>query len=281
MTTLVDMRGTAPWPVLKAAGYDGAFGYSGHNRDKCPDPGYGESLVAAGGLYLIIFEDQANRPLDGYSAGRADAIFANLDADEQSYPPSAAIYWAADFDAAWGDIKEYARGWAENTRRPTGLYGNGEVIRAAKAVGYAAYGWRTCSGGFRGSKDFTGIDLVQMCQGTHVTIGGERWEVIPVPGHSVDTNRTLPGVTDIGAWGQTAKPHPPTPNPEELTMADIAALTAQLNAIQATQKAQGDKLDALYQDYGVSREPMPGKAGDNGSKRYQIGKTYLKVVKGK
>lgn len=201
MTMLADMRGTATWTDLHAVGYDGAFGYSGHNRGKCPAPGYGRALVAAGGLYVIVFEDSATRPLAGYLAGRDDAIFANNDAEGQGYPATCAIYWTADFDASWDQVKEYARGWHEHSHRPLGVYADGEVIRAAKAAGYVKYGWRTCSGGFRGSRDLTGVDMVQVCAGEA--------GLVPVPGHSVDTNRTQPGVSDIGAWSNS-QPSPST-----------------------------------------------------------------------
>jgi hypothetical protein len=235
---MVDLRGTIP-PTVLLKHAQGAFGYSGHNRAKCPAPTYGAELVAAGGWYAIVFEDRADRALDGYKAGRDDATYCVADARKQNYPTGCLLVATADFPARWSQITEYMRGWHEVVTAAgyvPGLYADGECIRGAKVAGYIAIGWLTCSGGFPGSHDQTGVDVKQRCAGE----SGQ----ISIPPFSIDTNYLL---TDfIHAWGQHTTTHP---NPEELTVADIEAIMNALGGIKTEQAAQRAILDKLDADY--------------------------------
>lgn len=194
---MIDLIGSMDPAVLLANGYAGAFGYVSHNHAKMPAARYGEALVLQGGLFAAVFEDAAKRPLDGYQAGRDDAAYADGIVDGWGYPPNAAIYFTADFDADPAAITDYWHGLHDASTHPIGIYAGGDCIRHIKSLGFAKYGWRTCSGGFKGSHDLTGCDLLQHCDKT-------------VAGHSVDVNDILSA--DIGAWGQGSHPIPqPTP----------------------------------------------------------------------
>lgn len=225
---MVDLRGTIPPDVLLRRA-QGAFGYSGHNRAKCPAPGYGGELVAAGGWYAIVFEDRANRALDGYQAGRDDATYCVADARKQKYPTGCLLVGTADFPARWSKISEYVRGFSEVVRDAEyvcGLYADGECIRGAKAAGYITVGWLTCSGSFPGSHDETGVDVKQRCAGE----SGQ----IAIPPFSIDTNYLL--TPFIHAWGQPAH-HEPVPTPKGPLMAlsdqdqkDLLKMVSELHA---------------------------------------------------
>lgn len=211
---LVDLRGTIPPDVLLGqpphvdaakVSHDikGAIPYTGHNRAKCPAKGYSASLVGAGGWVAYVFEDRANRALDGYQAGRSDGAFAVADVRAQGYPAGCVIFTTADFPAHWSQISEYVRGFSEVVKAAgyvCGLYADGECIRGAKAAGLIVVGWLTCSGGFPGSGDHTGVDIRQRCAG--------EGDQIAIAGYGIDTNYV--DTPFIAAWGQTVNPQPPT-----------------------------------------------------------------------
>lgn len=203
---MVDLVGTIPPDVLLRSGAVGAFGYSSHNRRKCPSRTYGAQLVARGGRYAIVFEDAARRALAGHQAGVDDATFAVDDARAQGYPYGCTIFATADFDADPNAIREYVAGFSRVVRRAgyvMGLYANGACLRTFKAEGLITYGWLTCSGGFRGSRDHTGADVWQRCAGQQ--------PMLNIPGYSIDTNVLY--APHIAAWGEpeTPKNHQPVP----------------------------------------------------------------------
>lgn len=126
------------------------------------------------------------------------------------------------------------------------------------------------------------------------TVGGSglgyhsMWGTGPTPWIPYKSRgKECPGRTRIAQWNETLLPafvNPTaTPNPEELTMADITALNTKLDAIAAEQAEQGKQIQKLYDEYGYSREPS-GKPGDNGNRKWQNGKMYLwlrKIATGK
>lgn len=194
---MVDLMGTIRPPATLLRYCRGQFVYSGHNRRKCPKPGYLVQLVARGGWTAIVFEDSATRALAGYQAGVDDAHFAIADAHAQGYPPGCSIFATADFDADPNRIRDYVTGFSKTVRAggfSMGLYANGACIRTFKSEGLITWGWLTCSGGFRGSRDHTGVDVWQRCAGQDGQIA--------IPGYSIDTNHILTVGGYIAAWGQ-------------------------------------------------------------------------------
>lgn len=237
---LADFEGEVPGAALSAAGYAGGWGYSSRHLSKCPGVHYGAGLVNQGLLYGIVFEDTAERARAGYDAGKADAEWANTQADLQGYPISCIIVWTADFPARWGDVSEYARGFHDGSKRPVGVYADGEVVRAAKAAGWVVFGWFTCSDGFPGSRDKTGRDMQQFCSGES--------GLVPVPGHDVDTNE-VENPDALHAWGQSTGP---VVDPEEAEL--MAIKDDLLNAMNAQELRLTDKINSLAVKPAVVRD---------------------------
>lgn len=206
---MVDLYGTIPPRTLLSHGAVGAIGYSSRYRRKCPPKGYGAQLVALGGRYAIVFEDTARESLDGASAGHDNGNFAVGDAKAQGYPKGCTIFASADFDAHPDQIRAYVQAFSSVARRAgyeMGLYANGLCIRTFKAENLIRYGWLTCSGGFRGSRDHTKVDLWQRCS--------KQTPMLSIPGYSIDTNVLL--ATRVGAWGEppvVSIPDKPLPLP--------------------------------------------------------------------
>lgn len=134
--------------ALKRAGAKFACRYLSHDTSgKNLTRGEADDLSGAGIWLVVVWESAAKRPLDGRSAGVADARDAAAQAKACGMPDDRPIYFAADWDASAGqqdEIDAYLDGAASVLGRGrVGLYaGHGPVKRAfdAKKI---AYGWQT------------------------------------------------------------------------------------------------------------------------------------------
>lgn len=120
------------------------------------------ALIHAEGLGIApIWESSAERALDGYAAGVADAK-AFLAAVPTRFgvpalPSSVAAACTVDFDATAAQqvaVLDYIRGWKDGLAGAlrSKVYGNGAICHAAKAAGYADIEWVAGGAGMRGTK---------------------------------------------------------------------------------------------------------------------------------
>lgn len=134
--------------ALKRAGAKFACRYLSHDTTgKNLTRAEADDLSDAGIWLVVVWESTAKRPLDGRSAGVADARDAAAQAKACGMPDDRPIYFAADWDASAGqqdEINAYLDGAASVIGRDrVGLYaGYGPMNRAFDA-GKITYGWQT------------------------------------------------------------------------------------------------------------------------------------------
>jgi nucleoid-associated protein YgaU len=153
MTEIVgaDISYARPDPgSVKAAGYTFVMGYvSTSSSAKCLPVSYANRLRAAGLDVGLVFENEANRALQGAAAGTADGKAAEAQANALGYPVTAGILAAVDFDVTveWGAVGEYLRAFNLATRRPVGPYGERDVIERFVTPGSqpCQIGWQTAA----------------------------------------------------------------------------------------------------------------------------------------
>lgn len=134
--------------ALKRAGAKFACRYLSHDTTgKNLTRAEADDLSDAGIWLVVVWETTAKRPLDGRSAGVADARDAAAQAARCGMPDDRPIYFAADWDASPGqqdEINAYLDGAASVIGRGrVGLYaGHGPMKRAfdAKKI---TFGWQT------------------------------------------------------------------------------------------------------------------------------------------
>lgn len=159
---------------------DGVLRYVSHEPGKNLTVAEAKTLRAAGKWIALVFEDGAQRALDGAAAGKADAEFANQQADALGYPKDAVIFYAVDFDATPGQVTAYFDG-AKSVPggRPVGAYGSIKIT----GIKLASYNWQTSA--WSGGAVDGSANLYQRQRPTH-----------PVPG--CDENVLL---NPFPAWG--------------------------------------------------------------------------------
>lgn len=179
MVTLgIDYAGHPPTPAaIKAAGFAFVCRYlspppNGKNLT-FPEA---QAMLHAGIDVVSIWESTANAALGGHAVGVQHGTRARLMADACGAPPSAAIYYAVDFDAQpnqFAKIGEYQAGFADGIGpHPVGVYGSAAVVQAMLARG-ARYAWQTCAWSY-GSR-MPGAHLYQRAQ--TVKVGGTLCDV--------------------------------------------------------------------------------------------------------
>lgn len=103
-------------------------------------------LHANGIAVVLVFETTAERALDGYTAGRADAQAAAAQALAVGLG-GAPIYFAVDFDmqpAQLPGVDRYFLGaQRELGYKRTGVYGGHSVVKAQLDAGNCKYAWQT------------------------------------------------------------------------------------------------------------------------------------------
>lgn len=211
---LADFTGNASWDELDAAGYDGAAFYlSGLSKDA--SQAFIAEGLRRGRALLPIFEKGGRGNAGGPAQGVAHAQEFRALLDSRGVPRTVPVANAeSDYDANPGDqaISGYYRAFHDTLAQPGGIvvYAGGNVGRMAVAQGSALWLWLTCSGGFSGSGDHTGVAIWQRCAGES--------GLVPLPSKGVDTNIVL--VPNIPFWGLTPAKPPEEPlmvTPEDET----------------------------------------------------------------
>ncbi|MGH3239158.1 MAG: glycoside hydrolase domain-containing protein [Spirillospora sp.] len=134
--------------ALKRAGAKYACRYLSHDKTgKNLTRAEADDLSEAGIWLVVVWETTAKRPLDGRSAGAADAEDAAAQAKACGMPGARPIYFAADWDATRGqqdEINAYLDGAASVIGRDrVGLYGGHGPVKRAFDAEKITYGWQT------------------------------------------------------------------------------------------------------------------------------------------
>lgn len=134
--------------ALQAAGVTFAARYLSHDTTGKNLTHSEAASLSAGGLdVVVVWETGAQRVLDGYGAGVADARDADAQASACGMPSGRPIYFACDFDSTPGQqsaINSYLDGVASVIGRGrTGLYGGYYPVKRAFDAGKIRYGWQT------------------------------------------------------------------------------------------------------------------------------------------
>lgn len=146
-----------------------------------------KALSQAGISIVSNYEWYANRALEGFASGVADAQIAQSQHSECGGPPDKPIYFSVDCDCAGEQTVEYFRGVASVLGLDrTGAYGSYRVIKYLLDNNLIKWAWQTYawSGGAWDSR----AHIQQYSNG------------INLAGHSVDYDRAMH--PDFGAWQQ-------------------------------------------------------------------------------
>lgn len=140
-----DYAWARPSPAaIKAAGFVAVCRYLSHDTTGKTLTGPELSALHAAGLGVVLnFEDAAGRAQGGFSAGQADAQFANQLAASLGAPSDVAIYYSVDTDPGSplsATITAYIHGLVAVPQRPVGIYGGAGLVQWALNAG-VRYGW--------------------------------------------------------------------------------------------------------------------------------------------
>lgn len=198
MTAGVDYAWGRPGgAALQAAGLTFAARYLSHDATKALDPDEANDLAAHGIWLVVVFEDAAERALDGAAAGAADAQYAAAQAAAAGMPPGRPIFFAVDFDTTPDQqttVNQYLSGAASVLGAgQVGVYGGFWTVSRALDAGAAAWAWQT--DGWSGGQWDPRAVLRQ--PGGTVTIAG------------VDCDQDTAMVDDFGQWMPGRTPTPP------------------------------------------------------------------------
>lgn len=221
MTVGLDFAGGRPGgAAIKAAGYDYVVRYLSDGGAGLPGkqllPWEADDLRANAVEIVSNWETYANRMLEGWSAGVADANAGLAQVLACGGSKDRPIYFSADWDATdaqQAQIDDYLRGAAsvlgvENV----GVYGGYWVVKRCLDNGTARWAWQTDA--------WSGGNLESRAQ-LHQLIG-----FVDVAGVICDKNEA--NATDYGQWSLAGN------TPQEATVtfsqADIEAITASVTA---------------------------------------------------
>lgn len=117
--------------------------YLSHEPSKDLSISERDRLHGAGLFIGLVWETTATRASQGYNAGKSDAIEANNKANDLGWPIPIPLFAAVDFDATVAQVRDYFRGWKENSLRPWGVYGSYGVVDGIMNEGLATCAWQT------------------------------------------------------------------------------------------------------------------------------------------
>lgn len=194
----VDYAYGRPSPAaLRAAGYRFACRYVSYDGNpKNLTVAEARALRQAGLDVVVVFERDADRPIEGAAAGAEDGASAKRQADALGAPPGSAIYAAVDFDptsAQMPVVLAYLKAFARACDpHPCGAYGGYRVIDAAKGIVrylWQAGAWSTWLNPATGRREYRLHPAAHLRQyaGT-----------VQVDGVSCDVNDALQ--PDYGGW---------------------------------------------------------------------------------
>lgn len=145
-------------------------------------------LLVSGRKIVLNYETTATFMLGGYSAGVTCARSARQQANQLGAPPTAKIFYSADFDASSSQVSilmDFLRGAASvDGAALVGLYGGLRAVQAAASAGYATWQTIAWSGGQWDSR------AAARQTGEQRIIGGRE----------VDVNQII-NLAALGAWG--------------------------------------------------------------------------------
>ncbi len=147
--------------------------------------GEAKGLSAAGISIVSNYEWYANRALEGFASGVADARIAASQHAACGGPPDRPIYFSVDVDVAGTECLEYFRGVASVIGASrTGVYGSYRVLNYLLVSGLVGWGWQTYAWSYGAWEPRAHIQ--QYLNG------------VSMSGHSVDYNRSMH--IDFGQW---------------------------------------------------------------------------------
>jgi hypothetical protein len=233
----VDYSGARPDPAaLNAAGYDFVVRYVSNYAWKNITASEATALQNQGIDIILVFEDTADRMLDGYAAGVADANTAVTVATAAGAPQEFFCYFACDFDASTSDqaaINAYLDGAAAALGGVgrVGFYGGYGPLKSVLDAGKAAKGWQTAawSGGNRDPR----VSLFQYAGA--VSIAGGSCDIDDGYGN------------DLGQWSVSAPASPVLWNDAPVWDANIPAGPA-VNLHWTASAGTPSALYDLYRD---------------------------------
>lgn len=138
-----------------------------------------DDLRAHGLGLVLVYEQYERRPLEGRSAGHADALVALAQGRAAGFPEDRPVYFAVDFDARPVNqpaIDEYLRGAAEVLTLPrVGVYGGINLIDRCFASHTASFYWQT--GAWSYGKESVHANFVQMTALNGSIVGGVKVDI--------------------------------------------------------------------------------------------------------
>lgn len=143
----IDATGTHNAAQLSAAGVKFVARYLSQDPAKNLTHAELQGLRAAGINIVTVWETQANRALQAFPAGAADAKAAQAQLSALGAPRNAPVFFAVDFDATPGDqtlINAYFRGAASVLGlKRVGVYGGYWPLKRLFDAGLVKFGWQT------------------------------------------------------------------------------------------------------------------------------------------
>lgn len=223
--------------AIAAAGYSFAIRYvdypgadgKGLAADELAD------LHAHGVAVVLVFESTADRALDGFDAGVADAGMVRTQLGVLGWPPNRPVYFAVDFDAQPGQfaaIDAYLHGAATVLDwYCVGVYGSAPLLSHCKAVGTASCFWQSLA--WSNGVKVPGRHLYQ--SGVGVKVNG------------VDCDSDESDVEDFGQWEPPKAASLPVPAARALTIEErVAKLEADHLALNAAVLARAGAFADVF-----------------------------------
>jgi hypothetical protein len=181
--------------ALKRQGVDFVVRYISHDTSKNLTLPEITAYRKHGIAICVVFEDTADRALDGGAAGVTDAIFTDQYRRGLHAPQHAPVYWAMDFDMQPAQVdrcRAYLRGAVQRVgRSQSGIYGGLRAVEAFAPL--TAYQWQTVA--WSHNTWFAGDEMKQFAAGG--TTLGVQWDL-----------DTTTGTPDFGQWRFPGEPGP-------------------------------------------------------------------------
>lgn len=134
------------------------------NNGRDINRGEADSLMAVGLGVGLVWETSANRALQGYDAGAADASQATYYAEALGFPRDRPIYFACDCDVstseAYNVVLDYFRGTTQCAFEAR-AYGEADVLDATAGDLGFRHGWQPASTSWSGNRISANAGMLQ------------------------------------------------------------------------------------------------------------------------